>query len=164
MNLLQGTLKRDGDGLAVQIGDATLVLDQALIARRPGLPAFDGREVIVGIRPEDLEDAALAPDTPAGRRLRGEVALNEALGSEIMAHVNVAARPAVTDETRELAEDVGTAGATGDAPTAMVVGRFSPRSRVKPGDPIEVAVDTSALHFFDPGTGLGIYDNGGTRT
>ena len=40
-----------------------------------------------------------------------------------------------------------------------MVGRFSPRSQVHEGDTVEVVVDTSSLHFFDPDTGLGIYDN-----
>jgi multiple sugar transport system ATP-binding protein len=40
-----------------------------------------------------------------------------------------------------------------------MVGRFSPRSQVNEGDTVEVVVDTSSLHFFDPDTGLGIYDS-----
>ena len=39
-----------------------------------------------------------------------------------------------------------------------MVGRFGARSRARIGEPIEVAVDTRALHFFEPETGLGIYD------
>jgi multiple sugar transport system ATP-binding protein len=42
--------------------------------------------------------------------------------------------------------------------STTVVGRFGPRSRVRQGDQIEAAIDTRALHFFDPETGLGIYD------
>ena len=63
--------------------------------------------MILGIRPEDLEDAALARDAPADRRLRGAVELREALGSEIMVHFTIDATPASTEEVAELAEDVG---------------------------------------------------------
>ena len=62
--------------------------------------------VIVGIRPEHVEDATLA-EAPPDRRLRGEVVLTEALGSEIVAHVAVEAKPALTEDVRELAQDIG---------------------------------------------------------
>ena len=77
------------------------------LAARPALAAYAGRTVVLGIRPEDLEDAALATDTPADRRLRGTVELTEALGSEIMVHFAIEAKPAVTEDVRELAQDVG---------------------------------------------------------
>ncbi len=123
--------------------------------------------MILGIRPEDLEDAALVPDTPADRRLRGTVELREALGSELHVHFSVpGVRTATTDEVQELAEDTGDertqeTGAAG----ALLVGRFNARADVREGEPVEAAVDTRALHFFEPGTGLGIYDHqekGGT--
>ena len=66
---------------------------------------------------------------------------------------------AVTDEVRELAVDAGMEAPTGQPGSATVVGRFSARSEVKPGDAIEAAVDTRFLHFFDPQSGLGIYDD-----
>ena len=56
---------------------------------------------------------------------------------------------------RQLAEEAPT--------TATLVGRFNARSRVRTGQPVEVAVDTRALHFFDPETGLGIYDGTSTK-
>jgi multiple sugar transport system ATP-binding protein len=64
---------------------------------------------------------------------------------------------------RELAKDVGDERVIaqledGGTPTAGFVGRFGARSRVKIGDTVDVVVDSRALHFFDPETGLGIYD------
>ena len=69
---------------------------------------------------------------------------------------------------RELAKDVGDERAMqelekGEAGRADLVGRFGARSRVRIGEPVEVAVDTRALHFFDPETGLGIYDGTPTK-
>jgi len=118
--------------------------------------------VILGVRPEDLEDAALADASRP--RIKGEVELREALGSEVLVHFTVAARQAVTEHVLELAEDVGDDVAVqqlgeGDVPAqTTLVGRFGARSRVKEGDSIEVAVDPRSLHFFDPETGLGIYE------
>jgi multiple sugar transport system ATP-binding protein len=154
MNMLAGTVEADGDGLAVRLGDQRLRLGGA----PAGLAAHRDRQVVVGIRPEHLEDAAVAGDAPDGRTLQGTVALREALGSEIMVHLDVDVPAAATDEVRELAEDAGASGAAGGDKTT-VVGRFSPRSAVGPGDPVRAVVDTTALHFFDPDTGLGIYDD-----
>jgi multiple sugar transport system ATP-binding protein len=157
MNLLQAQLqRRDGD-LVAQLGDQQLVLDPQLVTHRPALAAYAGREVVLGIRPEDLEEAGHASHALDGRLLRGRVVLREALGAELMIHLDVQAPPAITDEVRELAEDAGGPAPSEDHPHATVVGRFSARSQVRQGAAAEVAVDTANLHFFDPGTGLGIY-------
>jgi len=154
----------------VEIGEHTLTLSPELVAFRPKLESYVDKRVVVGIRPENLEDAALEPDTPDDQRLRGVVVLREPLGSEIVAHFTVDAPPALTEDVRELARDVGqesavkTAVAEGEHETVMV-GRFGPRSRIKSGDAVDVAVETGALHFFDLDSGLGIYGNtdNGTR-
>ena len=122
--------------------------------------------MILGIRPEHLEDASLARDTPPDRRLRGHVELREALGSELMVHFSVeGAQPAETEETKELARDTG-AGESGlaDARTRSSSAASARARTSTEGEPVEVAVDTSALHFFDPETGLGIYDQARERS
>ena len=83
-----------------------------------------------------------------------------------MAHFTIKAKHATTEDVRELAQDVGDERAVeqaADSDTATLVGRFGARSRVRPGESIEVAVDTRSLHFFDPQTGLGIYDGTSTK-
>jgi multiple sugar transport system ATP-binding protein len=75
-------------------------------------------------------------------------------------HFSVQARTAVTDEVRELAQDAGDDRAIeqlGSLERATLVGRFSPQTRIRQGDTIEVAIDESALYFFDPSTGGVIY-------
>ncbi len=162
MNLVEATIARTNGRLAVTIGDHELTLTDALLAFRPRLEEYVGKRVVVGIRPENLEDAALEPDAPEDHRLRGVVVLREPLGSEIVAHFTVGAPPALTEDVRELARDVGqesavrAAAAEGENETVMV-GRFGPRSRISSGDTIDVAVETGALHFFDLETSLGIY-------
>jgi multiple sugar transport system ATP-binding protein len=165
MNMIEATLERADGSLAASIGSQAIGLGDETLSARPALRAYEGRRVILGIRPEDLDDAELETDTPSNQRLKGEVELREALGSEIMVHFRTDATQAVTDETRELQKDAGAPDtpAAPEGPGATLVGRFGARSRVREGQPVEVAVDTRALHFFDPDTGLGIYDTDTTK-
>jgi multiple sugar transport system ATP-binding protein len=165
MNIVEATLERANGGLAARAGSSRISLGEETLTAHPALRAYEGKMVILGIRPEDLEDAALAADASPERRIQGEVQLREALGSEIMVHFAIDAKPAATEDVRELQRDAGTedlagAGAFGGA---TMVGRFGARSRVREGETVEVAVDTRALHFFDPETGLGIYDETETK-
>jgi multiple sugar transport system ATP-binding protein len=82
--------------------------------------------------------------------------LREALGSELIVHIEVDAHAARTDEMRELAADTG-GPSPGAQAGATIVGRFSARSTARERQEIEFAVDPAELHFFDPHTGLGIY-------
>jgi multiple sugar transport system ATP-binding protein len=161
MNMLEATLERKNGRLDANFGSQQLAISDAAEAARPALRDFEGKMVIVGIRPEHLEDPSIARDG-AQPKLRGKVVLREALGSEIMVHFIVDARPALTDDVRELAADVG-----GELPSVThettVVARFNARSRVREGEEADVAVDTSELHFFDPESGLGIYGRDTTK-
>jgi multiple sugar transport system ATP-binding protein len=169
MNMLEGTIERTNGGLTAVAGSQRVALGDETLSVRPGLEGFVGQPIILGIRPEDLEDAALESDIPEDRRLRGKVELREALGAEIMVHFVVDAKPALTEDVRELAEDLHGSEAAAvqeseeAAEGATVVGRFNPRTRVREGDDVEVAVDTRSLHFFEPESGLAIYD-GADRT
>jgi multiple sugar transport system ATP-binding protein len=162
MNMFEATLARTNGGLAVEIGDQRLALGEEALSAHPGLKEFEGRTIVLGIRPEDVEDAALVSDMPADRRLRGTIELTEALGSEIVAHISIDAKPALTEDVRELAQDIGEDlqdPAEAEAMTTLV-GRLNARSGLRQGDTAELAVDTRALHFFDLETGAGIYDDG----
>ena len=163
MNMLEVQLARRDGSLAVDVGGQQLALADQALGSRPALPNYEGKTVIVGIRPEDIEDATLA-EAPPDRRLRGEVLLTEALGSEIVAHVAVEAKPALTEDVRELAQDIGEDidEDVAEGKTTLV-GRVGARSKLGIGDTAELAVDTGALHFFDPDTGAGIYDEETTK-
>jgi multiple sugar transport system ATP-binding protein len=166
MNLIEATLEQQNGGYVAKAGEQTIAIGADEIAARPGLKAYAGKDIVLGIRPEDLQDAALAPNTPGEQRLKGKTELTEALGSEIMVHFTIPAKQAVTEEVRELAADVGddrSQDVLADPNTATLVGRFGARSRVRPGEPLEVAVDVRSLHFFDPHTGLGIYGDSPTK-
>jgi multiple sugar transport system ATP-binding protein len=161
MNLVEATIERRNGNFVAKVGSQELTLDEQAVKAKPKLEEYAGRQVVLGIRPESLEDASLEPDIPEDRHIKGVVVLREPLGSEIVAHFEVDAPPALTEDVRELARDVGqesTVQAGGEENgKAVMVGRFGPRSRVKNGETIDVAVDTSAVHLFDPETGEGIY-------
>jgi multiple sugar transport system ATP-binding protein len=161
MNMIEATLASTNGTVSAKLGNQVIELPADTVSSRPALKQFDGKPVILGIRPEDLEDVALASDTPGNHRLGGKATLTEALGSEIMVHFTMDAKQAMTDEVKELAADSGNdrvAEQGIEQPHASLVGRFGARSRVRLGDELEIAVDTRALHFFDPQTGMGIYD------
>ncbi|HLG07599.1 MAG TPA: sn-glycerol-3-phosphate ABC transporter ATP-binding protein UgpC [Gaiellaceae bacterium] len=157
MNMLEARLKANNGRLAVDVGDQQLELDDELVAARPGLRANVGKTVVLGVRPENMEDPALLPDHPRERRLRGTVELREDLGSDVVVHLGVDAKPALTEDLRELARDVGEEQRLREAAHATIVGRFGARSALETGETVDVVVDTSALHFFDLETGDGIY-------
>jgi multiple sugar transport system ATP-binding protein len=173
MNLLEasvtapeGTPTADADGsLVVEVGVHHLPIPAAVLAERPALRGYDGRKVVLGIRPEDMEDASLVSDAPAERRISSTVDLQEALGSDVLVHVPIEAPPAITEDVKELAIDVDPeqaqllhrASESGEATTANLVARLNPRTHVRKGDRIDLVVDTERLHFFDPDDGSGIY-------
>jgi multiple sugar transport system ATP-binding protein len=153
MNLYDAVLRLDvGGGGSVELGSQRLSLPSETLARRPALRGYDGRRVVVGIRPEDLEDASLVSDSPADRRLRAEVKLVEALGAELVVHMAIDARPAAAD-------DPDRADAPEDAVVhANLTARFSPRSRATIFAPAEVVVATDRIHVFDADTRRAIRD------
>jgi len=158
MNLVSARLDQDPDGrFWVSLGSDALLLPESVLRQRPQLQQYVGRDVVVGIRPEDMEDTALA-DAREGQILHSVADLVEAMGSDVLVHFPVDVPPVVTDDTRELAKDAG----IDDLPKTtgkgtVLVGRFSPRTRIYEGQPVAAWVDTSRLHFFDPATGSSIW-------
>ncbi|PRX92333.1 ABC transporter ATP-binding protein [Allonocardiopsis opalescens] len=171
MNLLQGSVSSADGAWWVTLGENRLRLPDEVLQARPGLRERAGAELIVGIRPEDMEDAELGgaddADGGADRLLRSKADLVEALGSELLVHFGVAAPRVVTEDTKELASaagaadlaDIATTPLGGDtAPESVLVARFSPRSAVREGAPVAVRVDTSRLHYFDLDGGAAIWE------
>ena len=110
MNLVEARITEpsgDAGALAVDVGGFHLPVPDELLGHRPGLRRFAGRKVVLGVRPEDMEDATLVSDAPTERRIRAVIELREALGSEVLVHFAIDAPPAITDDVRELAVDVG---------------------------------------------------------
>ncbi len=161
MNLVGGTLRAGDDGaLRVEFGEHTVTLDPAAVTERPALRAYVDRPVIMGVRPGDLEDAALEPDAPAESRIKTIVDLREDMGSEILVHFSIDAEPVLTADIKELAIERGEADEAGELEQpkrAAFIASFDADSTAAEGDRIEVLVDTKALHFFDPETSDAIW-------
>ena len=160
MNMLEEQLARRDGSLAVDVGGQQLALGDQALGSRPALRNYEGKTVIVGIRPEHVEDATLA-EAPPDRRLRG-VLLTEALGSEIVAHVAVEAKPALTEDVRELAQTSARTSTRRSRRARRHSSAASGRARLGVSVTAELAVDTGALHFFDRTRG-GIYDEETTK-
>jgi multiple sugar transport system ATP-binding protein len=162
MNFFQGRLERDEGQYSVVVGEQRLAVDNEEAAAVERLAEHVGRSLVLGVRPEHLEDAALAPETRPGRRLVGQVRLREALGSEVIVHFQVEAAPVVSDDLRELAEDVDETVLLDDLDRerrmrrTAFVGRFGVGTRVADDGKAEVAIAPGAIRFFDQSTGAAI--------
>jgi multiple sugar transport system ATP-binding protein len=157
MNLVNGTIQRSNGDLTLLLGGQRLALDTPVLVQRPLLGDYHARHVIVGIRPEAIEDAALARELHEDRLLHGTVELREELGPELVVHFSAPdVQLADTASIAELPRDTGTLRGGSDS-DGLLVGRFGPDSAVREGGSVDAVVDTGRLHFFDPDTGRGIY-------
>jgi multiple sugar transport system ATP-binding protein len=146
MNALSGTVELADGGARVRLGEQVLELPPEILDTRPGLAEYDGRDVVVGIRPESMED--LADGGRTGAVLTGEVLLREGLGSEVLLHVRL--------PVRSVAAGDGGSPAVSSEGSVTVIARVSPSSESSTGSFAQLHVDTGQLHFFDPLTGSSI--------
>ncbi|MGI9606164.1 MAG: ABC transporter ATP-binding protein [Acidimicrobiales bacterium] len=151
MNLMQAELGGTVEAPVVTIGSTSLALSP-LAADSP-LRERLGSQIVAGLRPEDLEDASLAPDAPPNRSFSTSARLVESLGSEIIMHFGLDAEPYIVADA---IDDEAEKGLHSDEETATFVGRLSPRSPVVNGSDIDLVVDSDRFHFFDLETGLAI--------
>jgi|TARA_Y100000310_G_C20630810_1_gene788564 multiple sugar transport system ATP-binding protein len=145
MNLRQARLVADNGSWTLELGSNRMPLADTVVADRPTLAGYDGRDVVVGIRPETMENASVGDDDLP--RLTVEVDLTEALGPDLLIHFPLDA-PVIDSGDPDALEDLDD--------TTLMVARVDSRSRVRSGDRLELVVDTGRLHFFDPDTLLAI--------
>jgi multiple sugar transport system ATP-binding protein len=167
MNLVAAELARSDGDVWVRFGEHRLRLDPPTLAARPALADYEGREVVVGIRPEDMEDAAVLRETHPDRRMSVVCDIREDMGSEVYAHFNVAAKAVTTEEVVEalVVEDLEDEEARLAAERARGAGvpfvaRLERQTEARERRPLELEVDVTRLHFFDPETGLGVGERG----
>jgi multiple sugar transport system ATP-binding protein len=142
MNFLEGTIQRSNGHISVLLGDQHLALDNSVLEQRPRLGEYEHEDVIVGIRPEGIQDAAVVPDARPDRLLHGTVELREALGPELFIHFTAPrVQLADTASIADLPRDTSTGG-MGASSGAMLVGRFSAHSDVQEGGAVDAVVDT----------------------
>jgi multiple sugar transport system ATP-binding protein len=159
MNMVEATIRREGERLLAEFGSNRLEVDRAALEASPALDGYVDRDVVLGIRPEDLEDASIATGTPPDRRMVARVELREALGSEVLAHLSVDAPPVLTADTiellrdREATEEIEEVAA---ATESTFIARLDPHTGASEAERLELSVDTRGLHFFDPRDGAAI--------
>jgi multiple sugar transport system ATP-binding protein len=159
MNLVQSSLAERSGGIYAEFGPVCLRLPETVLAGRPALRGYIGKPVIVGLRPEDIEDAAFVPSAN-GSTLDVDVSLAEPMGAELIAHFPLDARS--VGPSGAGARDGGDSDADNAAAVALmaadagtdtiVTARLSPRSDARTGEPLRVVLDAERLHFFDPET------------
>jgi multiple sugar transport system ATP-binding protein len=128
-----------------RLGSQGIDLPASVLAAHPGLAAYAGQKVVVGLRPEHLP----AANGAAGPVLVGDVDLVEALGSELMVHFTVDARRVRAEGTASADEEAVTESGEG-------VARVDPASPVKVGERARFAIKTDGMQFFDPDSGSAI--------
>jgi multiple sugar transport system ATP-binding protein len=147
MNLIDARLERSPDGRGgprVMFGRHGLEIPAQVMADRPALEGYLGRDVVVGIRPEHLLDAGLLRETDPASVVELPVRLREELGAEVYIHCGIGSAA----HHSEAAQDVTS--------LATLVARMDGQTALAEGQPARIQVETSELHFFDPGTGQAI--------
>jgi multiple sugar transport system ATP-binding protein len=156
MNIVTASMISGDDGAAVTFAGHRLSIPESVVHAKPEIEAYFGRDVILGIRPSDFEDASLTDESWA--RMPIAVHVTEALGSEIHVIFVIDAPPVDHKDVVDLGPQEAEEGAA--IPLyegkSLWTARVNARSRVRAGDRIELGVDTSNIHFFDPESGLAI--------
>jgi multiple sugar transport system ATP-binding protein len=158
MNLVEATVSRVEGDTFVGFADRRLRIPAQVLAERPELDAYAGKSVILGIRPEDMEDATLVPGSDPESRFPVTIELREGMGSDVYLHYSIDAPPVFTEDTKELASDIDEKALedlseqASEQRTAFIT-RASPGTGARVGESLEIHVDTRKLYFFDPGSG-----------
>jgi multiple sugar transport system ATP-binding protein len=162
MNLVEATVRTAESETFVEFAGHRLLIPPELMAARPALARFRDRPLILGIRPEHMDDASLVPGSRPESRLPVGVELREGMGSDVYLHFSIEAPPVFTEDTRELASDIDEKAleeleeqATERRTT--FIARAGPETRARVGESIDIQVDTRKLYFFDPADGTSIY-------
>jgi multiple sugar transport system ATP-binding protein len=151
MNLVEAEVERSNGDVVCRLGGQELRLAPEAVAAHPGLSDYGGRRIAVGLRPEHVGDDVRGPE---GQRIRANVLLTEALGPELLVHAEVAAQPVVHEQVLEGSVALDAAAVADLRSEARerrtrIVCRLDSRARVRPGETIDLVVDTAQLHFFD---------------
>jgi multiple sugar transport system ATP-binding protein len=156
MNMVDAVLRRAENGGAVEFAGVSLRVPEQTFQERPALAARAGSQVVLGIRPEDIEDPQFISDRLDGSDIQVVVDIREAMGSEVYVHFTVNAPPVITEHTIDLAADAELLPEPDGSARTSFVARLNPRTSAQRGQPITLQVDNRRLHFFDRDTGEAI--------
>jgi multiple sugar transport system ATP-binding protein len=156
INLVEAQLEKTNGHLSVSFGEHRLAVDDLAARNRSGLNDYVGRTIILGIRPEDFEDASIETGAPSDRRMKVTCDLTEPLGADVLIYFGTAATGVVSSAaTADAGDDAAVrlgGGEDDDGGKTRICARVSPRTRIAISSNAELAVDTSRLYFFDPKT------------
>ena len=162
MNLMEGKLSDNGGGsLHLTIGEEKLSVPRSVLDMNPKLSSYLDKNLVVGIRPKDMDDAAIVTEHPQDQRFRSKAENVEALGFEVIVHFDIQAVPVVSEDALDLPEDMvgtelgGYADVKREYPSRLAA-RFDPATSLRIGDMMEIAVRVENIHYFDRDTGLAI--------
>ena len=149
MNFVYANVKVSSKNITLSFGEDSIKCDAG---ENKKLKDFDGKEIVLGIRPEAFEDANYANTKEFSEKLNVTVTLLEQLGSDSYIHFYKDIKPVQTEAIEEILADEGEdISVLGDQ--TKFIARVSPNSVVKEGEKITLSIDPSKLHFFDPASG-----------
>ena len=151
MNFVYALTKLTKDGTEITFGDSTIISKNA----PENLKDFEGKEIVLGIRPEAFEDALFANTNEYAEKIKITVTLLEQLGSDTYIHFYKDIKPVQTKAIEEILADEGEDISVLGTQTKFIA-RINPNSSVQEGETIDLSIDSKKLHFFDPETGLAI--------
>jgi multiple sugar transport system ATP-binding protein len=159
MNFVEATIEEARDSYFAVFAGERVRVGASTHGGRPELAKYVGRSVILGIRPEHMEDAALVADAPAEARISATVDLREEMGAEAYVYFGLDASPVVTKDTQVIAADPDPAELEKleqrvDDHRTRFVARLNPDSRARHGEQLELVLNVDRLHFFDPTSGV----------
>ena len=162
MNLVQARIETTDGSLSARVGEQVLPIPTAVESARPALRRYGDRMVGLGVRPEHLRGMTERREGAEYAPLAGRVRATEALGSEVLVHLEISAPPVVTEEIREVAGDVDAAAlqqleSEAAEQRTTLIARLETQARPAPDDALNMAVELRRLHFFDLDTGLAIH-------
>jgi multiple sugar transport system ATP-binding protein len=149
MNIVRGRLT----GGTMTAGGLVLPLR----GENEGLRAYEGRDVLVGMRPEAFADAAHEASTEGRHLFEARISLTQSMGSEVIAHFEPAGGAVQTEDVSSFTgEQEDVAGRDQLSSAHQLVGRFDPRTKAAAGSSLTVSLDLDRIHFFDPETELAL--------
>jgi multiple sugar transport system ATP-binding protein len=149
MNFVYADVKVSGDKTMLTFaGEEITCVGESL----DKLKKVDGKQIVLGIRPEAFEDSTYAKDSEYTESISIKVTLLEQLGSDSYIHFYKDLKPVQTEAIEEILADEGEdISVLGDQ--TKFIARINPNSTVKEGEEIKLSIDPSKLHFFDPESG-----------
>ncbi len=151
MNFVYATIDVSGKKTKLTFGDSNIVSSDA----PKSLSDFNGKEIVLGIRPEAFEDSVYANDKEFTEQININVSLLEQLGSDTYIHFYKDIPPVQTKAIEEILADEGEDISALGTETKFIA-RINPNATIEEGQNINLAIDPSKLHYFDPETGLAI--------